>query len=232
MKRFLALILPIATVVLLGLFLAVGGSRRRGAASPSLDDPAPLVETVQPRRETLQRLVEQPGQIEGFERTVLYAKIAGFVRSYHVDIGDRVRRGQLLAELWVPEIVEEVRQKEATVGQDEAQIVLARQVLRAAEASVTKAAANVRLAEASRARAESNVVRWRAQYRRDRPLAQSQAISVQEFEITTDQYQSMEAVRAETIAGVASAKATHAESQAQRDKAAADVQVAEARLQV
>ena len=190
------------------------------------------VVTVQPRRETVRRTVEQPGQIEGFERTALYAKIAGFVRAYQVDIGDRVCKGQLLAELWVPELVEDLHQKDAMVVQDEAQICLARETLHAAEADVLRAEANLRLSEASRIRAEGDVVRWNLQYRRDARMLQGNAVSKEDFDKTVDQSESARAAQAETLANVAAAKAALAQSKAQRDKAAAGVKVAEAGLRV
>jgi HlyD family secretion protein len=190
----------------------------------------PTVAVVQPARTSLYWTIRQPGSIEAFEEAPILPKIAGYVEEWKVDIGDHVRKGQLLAKLWVPETAATLRQKEAAVSRDEVQIVLARAVLQAAEANVTKAEANVRLAEASRAKAEADVVRWRSQYKRDAPLVRTGAISMVDFEITTDQYKTMMAAKAESVAGVASAKAALAESQAQRDRAAADVRMAEASL--
>src|SRR6266404_6234222 len=43
-----------------------------------------------------------PATIEAFEQTDLYAKLAGYVSTVNVDIGDRVKAGQVLAELDVP----------------------------------------------------------------------------------------------------------------------------------
>src|SRR5262245_18956849 len=76
-------------------FLAMAGAagvgygrlgRADGSPKPK-PVPAPVpVGAVCPRREALHRDIEQPGQIDGFERTPLYSKIPGFVRSYHFDI--------------------------------------------------------------------------------------------------------------------------------------------------
>ena len=43
----------------------------------------------------------------------MHAKVAGFLKSISVDVGDRVRAGQLLAVLEVPELQDEIRQDEA-----------------------------------------------------------------------------------------------------------------------
>src|SRR4051794_22429468 len=45
---------------------------------------------VHPVRKTMIRRTEQPGQIEAFEQTPLFAKVTGYVKKVHVDIGDEV----------------------------------------------------------------------------------------------------------------------------------------------
>src|SRR5262249_45641788 len=90
-------------LVVIGLIAVVVtaiGRRSRSIASPAAKhiQAKVKVNTVRPRRETLHRDIEQPGQIDAFERTALYTKIPGFVKAYHFDIGDKVRKGQLLAE--------------------------------------------------------------------------------------------------------------------------------------
>src|SRR5262245_55627881 len=92
------------------------------------------VTPIRPERKTLIRWTEQPGHIEAFEETPVYAKVAGYVEKMHVDIGDPVtgpqfdetgkivREGQLLVELSVPELHEELVQKEAAVGEAAAEV--------------------------------------------------------------------------------------------------------------
>jgi multidrug efflux pump subunit AcrA (membrane-fusion protein) len=50
-----------------------------------------------------------------FQEIDVHAKVAEYLKSILVDVGDRVRVGQLLAVLEVPELQEEVRQDEAAV---------------------------------------------------------------------------------------------------------------------
>ena len=81
--------------------------------APTSGPGAPLAVTVgKPERHELRRTVEQPGHIEAFAETPLMAKIPGFVKAVHVDIGERVKAGQILAELSVPELEEELKQKQ------------------------------------------------------------------------------------------------------------------------
>jgi HlyD family secretion protein len=242
MKRLLYLCVSgqrkwLVAVGLLALVAAAGvgfDRRRRVDASPK-SKPLPasvMVDAVWPRRATLHRSIEQPGQIEAFERTGLYSKIPGFVERYHLDIGDRVRKGQLLAELWVPEVVEDLHQKEATVIEDEALIVQAQEMLRVAEAKITQSDATLRWSEASQHKAEATKAWWKLEHKRVSTLLGRRASPQEEMEQTDEKFKTADAAVAESVAGVSLAKAALVESKAQRDKSAADVRVAEARLRV
>src|SRR4051812_29620552 len=70
-------------------------ARAATAGAPSVA----RVATVTPERTTIRRTSEQPGQVEAVEVTPIHAKLAGYVRLVAVDIGDHVKKGQVLAEL-------------------------------------------------------------------------------------------------------------------------------------
>ena len=124
------------------------------------------VAVARPARKTLRRESIQPGWIEAFEFTPLLAKLPSYVQELYVDIGDRVKADQPLAELFLPELKDELRQKEAARAEAQAQIELAAAAVRAAEATVETARANVKLAEAGKVRAAADATRWRSQYLR------------------------------------------------------------------
>lgn len=124
--------------------LVVGCHRpaEEGAAAQTApgasDDSSPGV--IHPQRAVVRRRIEQPGyNIEPFQRTPVYAKIPGYVACVKVDIGDPVQPGQLLAELSVPEMQAELRQKEAAVRQAVAEIEQAQAAVRRAEAEQRRA---------------------------------------------------------------------------------------------
>jgi RND family efflux transporter MFP subunit len=50
-----------------------------------------------------------------FQEIEVHAKVAGFLKSISVDVGDRVKAGQLLAVLEIPELQDEIRQDQAGV---------------------------------------------------------------------------------------------------------------------
>src|SRR5438270_4437253 len=61
----------------------------------------PEVKVVNPEKKDVRRPIERPGyNIDSYERTPLYAKIAGYVQKWNVDMGDRVHKGDVLAELY------------------------------------------------------------------------------------------------------------------------------------
>lgn len=97
------------------------------------------------------RTTRQPAHIEAYEETTIYAKAAGFVSKVQVDLGSRVKRGDVLAELWIPEMEQDHARKQALVEEAAAAVGQADAAIIAAEAALSAAAAEV---EESRAQIE------------------------------------------------------------------------------
>src|SRR5215469_1847264 len=68
--------------------------------------PHVLVSSVQHMPAT--RQLKLPATIRGFDETDIYAKVPGYLKTIKVDKGDRIRAGQLLAELTSPELDQQV----------------------------------------------------------------------------------------------------------------------------
>jgi multidrug efflux pump subunit AcrA (membrane-fusion protein) len=185
-----------------------------------------------PERRALARSVEQPGRVEPFAQTPMLAKIAGYVNAVNVDIGDEVKPGQLLAEIDVPELREELRQKQALVAQAAAEVEHAKQLLAAAEAHVATAAAAVAEAQAGRMRAQANHDRWQSETKRIAKMAEQKVLDEQTRDETINQFRAAEAAKEEVEAKVRSAEAARIESEAHRERARADVTVADAKARV
>jgi RND family efflux transporter MFP subunit len=79
--------------------------------------------------------VTLPGTTAAFAAANIYARATGYIAKRNVDIGDRVKKGELLAELAVPEIDDQIAQNEATLDQ--------------LKAAVQQAQANATLAQAN-----------------------------------------------------------------------------------
>ena len=61
------------------------------------------VQVIKPERGGMERVTSQPGTIRAFEYAPLFTKVSGFVKTLNVDRGSRVKKGELLAEIYDPE---------------------------------------------------------------------------------------------------------------------------------
>lgn len=235
----------LSLILLLGV-VAAGCNPVRSGATASPTSAANPLKVVAPEKKSVRRVVEQPGTVEAFEQTTLVAKIPGYIlrisddpaktdASLHdrsIDIGSRVEKGQVLAELSVPELDEEVKQKEAVIRQTEAQVVQSNKALAAAVAGVTSARARVTEARAGLSRASALYTRWESEAERVGKLVTGGVIDAQTRDETLNQFKAAEASRAEAQAKVSSADAAVLQAEADREKAVSDVLEAEAELDV
>ncbi len=70
--------------------------------------------------------LELPGRVEPFARAPIYSRIAGYLKSWKVDIGTNVRSGQLLAEIETPELDQQIAQARAELASVTANAALSR----------------------------------------------------------------------------------------------------------
>src|SRR5262245_39174108 len=111
--------------LLLATAAGCGGDARRASDVKDL----PTVDLVRPESRTIVRVVGQPGFIDAYEQTAIYPKMTAYLREWKVDIGARVKQGQVLGTLFVPELVEEHQAKKA-------ELTLARDMIQQAEKMV------------------------------------------------------------------------------------------------
>lgn len=192
----------------------------------------PQVVAGKAQRKTLTLVTTQPGRIEAFEEAPLYAKTAGYVDEVLVDIGDVVRQDQLLIKLAIPELVDDVEQKEALIAQAEAEVKQAASAVAAASAAAETAQAKIAEMEAGIARAEADLERWKSEHARIKELAEKGSVSKKLEEETLSQLRSAEATAREVAAKIQSARTASYEAQANVGKAQADQGAAAARLRV
>ena len=67
------------------------------------------VNVVYPKSGAGAEEIELPGNTEAFTDTPIYARTNGYVKTWYVDIGARVRQGQLLAVIETPELDRQLR---------------------------------------------------------------------------------------------------------------------------
>ena len=74
------------------------------------------VEVIHPKKGSLERLSTQPGSIQPYESVRLFAKVPGFLKKQNVDINDRVKKGEVLAVVDVPELESQLKRNKAGVS--------------------------------------------------------------------------------------------------------------------
>ncbi len=123
------------------------------------------VEVIEVRPSSRESVIELPGSIQAITEAPILARADGYLQRRMVDIGDRVRNGQPLAEIDAPEMDQQMRQAKATLQQ--------------AQAAVEQAAANYQRGQADEDLAKVTAQRWAA-------LSAKGVVSKQE----NDRYQS------------------------------------------
>jgi RND family efflux transporter MFP subunit len=217
------------------LAIAASGCGRKPVAEKQANEPGALVQQVvasKPQRKTLTLTTTQPGRIEAFEETPLYAKTAGYVNEVLVDIGDVVQKDQTLIKLSIPELLDDVEQKEALIAQAEAEVKQARSAVVAANAAAQTAQSKIKEMEAGISRAEADHERWKSEHARIKDLAEKGSVTKKLEEETFSQLRSAEATTREVSAKAESTRTASYEAQANVGKAEADQGAAEARLRV
>src|SRR4051794_943994 len=115
----------------------------KGAGTRSEVGKTAGITVIHPERRDIRMIVTQPGTIEAFESTPIYSRIAGYAQKYRYNIGDRVKEGDVLIDMWIPDLVQSHEQKTASVHRAEVQIEVAQSALRAAEAKLSTTEARI-----------------------------------------------------------------------------------------
>lgn len=109
--------------------LAAGCSHGPETAKADAEN-TPTVAVATVTRAPLARTLDLPAEFRPFQEVDLHAKVAGYVKEIYVDVGSRVKEGQLLATLEIPELQDEVTQAKAQVSRAEEEVTRAQSDLR------------------------------------------------------------------------------------------------------
>jgi RND family efflux transporter MFP subunit len=94
-------------IVVLCLFFAWQHSRAQNSATAD-SLAAPTVAVAKVVREDLSRQITIPAEFRPYVEVALHAKVSGYVDKMNVDFGDKVKAGELLATIEVPELQDEL----------------------------------------------------------------------------------------------------------------------------
>jgi len=137
---FAILVLLIAGGVVFGLFPRLMRQRAFLTEAKSDGDLLPAVTTVAVTRAPAKTELELPATMQALNEAPIYARVDGYIKARHVDIGQRVKKDELMVELDTPELDQQIRQAEAAIAQSRA-------ALAQLEAAIRQARANAALAK-------------------------------------------------------------------------------------
>ena len=227
-RRFSGLLWP---GILLASVAASGCGHKEKTDYTSVSKP-PTVRLVHPEVRKIVRVVGQPSFIEAYERTSIYPKLTAYIEKWIVDIGDKVKKGDVLATLFVPELVEDFGTKKATVKLDQEKIQLALKVVDVTDANVQAARANLDEAKAILGKYQAEADRWDTEVKRLTREVQRGVVDPQILLESTNQLKSSTAARDAARATIKKAEAELLSDEAALAKAKVDVDVARADLAV
>jgi len=169
----------VARLLGLGILIAVGAvvfygvkshADRAADAKAVLDERRSVIPTVRvmaAKEITGPRTLELPGNITAFDQATIYARATGYIGSRNVDIGSKVKKGDILAKIAAPDLDQQLAQAKAQLEQ--------------LKAAVLQAQANADLGVATNQRTARLVIQgWSSaqQGDQDRLNAQSTAAAV------------------------------------------------------
>ena len=107
------------------VFVVVSGIRAREDSDARLkqwtdDQATPTVAVIQPDAKVLNATLDLPGRMEAYSRAPIFARVSGYLKSWSVDIGARVKAGQVIAEIEAPDLDQQLLQARADLASQQA----------------------------------------------------------------------------------------------------------------
>ncbi len=230
------LILVVLVVAGAGVYLAKSPSHAtaRGAEGSKTTDFSTdvHVEVVKPKTGRLERQTAQAGTVMAFEWADIFAEVSGYLKTRKVDIGSLVKKGDVLAEISVPDLKARVEEQIAALSLAKAQVKQKDAAIRNAKAELKGVEAKIKAAEARLKSDRAYLVFRERQAERFRELLKERSIDARLVDEQEDRREAaFEAVNAAGEA-VEAAKAQKESAAAKIDQAEADLIEANERVNV
>lgn len=118
----LVCVLIIGAVIIIGLRLA----KASDLAAVSAQQATRYVTVINPRNAAADNVLRLPGTLQGIIEAPIYARTSGYVTRWVKDIGDPVKRGDLLALIDTPEVAQQLNEAKAAQAQAVTNLQLAK----------------------------------------------------------------------------------------------------------
>ena len=180
------MVLAVAMVVVAGMAAAAGveawqSEPAPAAAGDSHQAAAKSVTVTRPTPAATSNVV-LPATFRPWQAATLHARVSGYLTAWRRDLGEKVKAGELLAEIETPELDQEVAEGEALASEAVAAAVQAR-------AERSEAEAELKVVEAQLARVQAEFELAKTQLARRDQLVQSRSISREELDTFQRQLQ-------------------------------------------
>jgi RNA polymerase sigma factor (sigma-70 family) len=170
----------------------------------------PAAQLIRPQLRYISRTIGQPSFVEAYERTSIYPKVTGYIEKWNVDIGDKVKKGDVLATISAPELREDWESKKAKVKLAQQRVELARKATEITQADVKAAEAHLAEAMQTLSKYQANADRWDTEVKRLRREVEKGVVDPQILKESENQLTA-------SIASRDSAKATVLKAEAKLD---------------
>jgi len=188
-RTAVAMVVLLLALVLAGYYMGYIPRQKKelalAAESKSDTEALPLVTVTPVRRSAATSSLVLPGNIQAVTETPVLARASGYIKSRAADIGDRVKEGQVLAEIEAPELDQQIRQ---------------------AQASIDQAASTIEQSQAALEQGQSNEALAKITAERSQKLFDRNVISRQDNDTAQMQYAAQKANAAALTKAVAAAK--------------------------
>jgi RND family efflux transporter MFP subunit len=134
MASYLKPLASISICVLFSLLLgACSLSSNAKDVKSGTESTIPIVAVAKVTQTNLTREIVLTGEFRPYQVIDLHAKVAGYLKRINVDVGDRVKAGQLLAVLEIPEMIADLAHAAATIKRGDSEVQRAQRELQNAD---------------------------------------------------------------------------------------------------
>lgn len=123
----------VVALIVAGLVVATGIRAREESGSKLrewTDEQAiPTVAVALPNAKILNATIDLPGRLEAYSRAPIFARVSGYLKSWSVDIGAKVKAGQVIAEIEAPDLDQQLLQARADLASQQASAKLSEATL-------------------------------------------------------------------------------------------------------
>jgi RND family efflux transporter MFP subunit len=112
-------------VIVVGGGIATRASNSKHLRQETDAQAQPVVTVSLPARGSNSYAIDLPGRLEAYSRAPIYARVSGYLKDWHVDIGSPVQAGQLLADIEAPDLDQQLAQGQADLLTAQANAALA-----------------------------------------------------------------------------------------------------------